>query len=232
MIPHTIKVALLELAHFIWYIYNRILFILVCLYYQLLSNIEQANKTCDYITYNHTIIKNIRTPSHIAMVFTNEMDYLNLDSIARLLCWCKQLGVEYITLYDELGKLKTRQADLLKCFEFRMRLLGCEKPISCIKGLNIISRPDGRPKFIDDIRELLKGDPESVNMTKVQNSVNWISDPELLINFGSPLCLRGFPAWQLRLTEIFSIPTHRNIPQRIFINCLKKYSRTNQREGV
>lgn len=260
MVPHSIKLFILEFAHHLWHLYNRIIFLITTIYYYLLSNIEQnetlirANlrhigdnsSSCNHNhlttangngskinqNYDAPIQKDLRRPKHIAMAFTNESNYLNLDSIAKLLCWCKQLGISDITLYDELGRLKQREEELYSFFERRMSLLGYEKPISYIKGLKIVSKLDGRRKFVEDIRDLLGDDPELINIDQVQNHAGWTTDPDMLINFGSPLCLRGFPPWQLRLTEIFSIPTHRNIPERIFIDCLYKFSRTTQRVGA
>lgn len=233
MIPHLVKVRFLELIHYVWYICNRLIFITVCLYYHLLSTIEQANKTSDLISIDDVSDRpDLRVPKHIALSFTNETNHLDLESIARLLCWCKQLSVSYITLYDDLGRLKDKQKDLIKCFESIMRMLGCEKPIRHIEGLNIISRSDGRQKFVEAARELVELEPENINIDTVHNRVGWPSDPQLLISFGSPLCLYGFPPWQLRLTEILSIPTHKKLPQQIFFDCLRRYSKISQREGV
>lgn len=240
MIPQSVKLAILELAHLIWHLYNRFIFLTISTYYYLLSNIEQANKTCDFITTTttnagnaHLHNRNLRIPKHIALCFTNEINHLHLESIARLLCWCKQLDISHITLYDDLGRLKDMHKWLIKYIELRMRAFGCDKPIDRIEGLNIISRSDGRQKFAEDMRELVeKLKPDEINIDTVDKCVGWPSDPELLISFGYPLCLHGFPPWQLRLTEILSIPTHRYLPQKVFLDCLSRYSRTSQREGV
>ena len=213
----SIRIKLLVIAYYIWHFYNRLLFICHLIYCHVLRQFK----------VNSDIPKGLRIPKHIAMTFTNETKNLDLYSIAKLICWSKQLGVANITLYDDLGYLKLREEELFEC------LVSDEKPIGYIKGLSILSKEDGRKKFVEDVRDLLhKVEPQQVNLEKVQDYVGWTSDPELLINFGSPLCLRGFPPWQLRLTEIFSIPTHRNIPQKVFIDCLKNYSRTNQRIGA
>ena len=199
MIPQTIKTGLLEIAQLTWHLYNKIIFFCICAYYQLLSNIEQANKvSCDHIISLDASKSDLRIPKHIAMVFTNEIDYLDLNSIARLLCWCKQLQIEAITLYDDSGRLRSREEELIKFVGSQMKLLGCEKPIHRIEGLSIISRQDGRQKFVEKISTLLKNNPEKIDVDTLQNQVGWPIDPELLINFGSPLCLRGFPPWQLR----------------------------------
>lgn len=234
----------LELAHLIYHAYNRFVFFLVNIYYYVLSNFESS----DYIGYLYNDEQNTNTssqtdllckqipsriPHHIAMAFTHESDQLDLNSIAKLLCWCKQLGVKYITLFDDTGRLKSKQEELYRYFEYRLSLLGYEKPVSYIKGLNILSRNDGRQKFVHDVKYLIeKLDYEDIDLESVQNCAGWTVDPELLISFGMPLCVHGFPPWQLRLTEILSIPTHKNIPQRIFIDCLRRYSKTVQRLGT
>lgn len=232
MIPRLIKVELLGVAHHTWHICNKFIFIIIYAYYHLLYMIEQANRTCDYLSVNNFPIKDLRVPKHIAFSFTNEANQPDLESIARLICWSKQLGISYITLYDDYGCLKDSQSEVIKYFGLIMRSLGCEKPINMIEGLNIISSIDGRRKFLDDTKELVKLKPEDISLEQVQSRVGWPTDPELLINFGYPMRLYGFPPWQLRLTEILSIPTHRRIPQKIFLDCFRKYSKTSQREGV
>jgi undecaprenyl pyrophosphate synthase len=56
-------------------------------------------------------------------------------------------------------------------------------------------------------------------------------DPELLINFGPSLTLNGFPLWQIRLTEIYFLPTHHNIKFNQFYDLLFAYSKSEQRFG-
>lgn len=224
MLANAIKTTILEVSHFIWHMYNCLVFGLVCIYYSYLSNEQQTNlilTSCD----------GLRIPKHIAMAFTNEMNDLDLDSIARLLCWCKQLGIEQITLYDDLGKLKNHQKQLLKSFDQQMKSIGSLK--HTIEGLNIISRHDGRQKFLDDVKSILKEfETAQIDLDLVQRSVGWTCDPELLISFGLPLCLHGFPPWQLRLTEILSIPTHKRVPKKVFLDCLIRFSKISQRVGT
>lgn len=235
MISQKIRAGILELAQLSCYLYNRIVFIFITVYYTVLSSIEQANRVnCDQFLDNiNTSSSDLRIPKHIALALSNESDYLDMQSIARLLYWCKQLRIGTITLYDDLGRLKSRHIELIKHFENHMRHLGFEKHIERLDGLNIICRRDGRQKFIEDVRELVRANkPEIIDLQFVQNRVGWPTDPDLLINFGSPLCLHGFPPWQLRLTEILSIPTHRNVPQKVFIDCLRRFSSISQRQGA
>lgn len=232
MIPHPIKVTILELSHQIWNLCNIFLLGLIYAYYYVSSSIEQANKNCDTVNNPNLPIKDLRTPKHIALSFTNEQDCLDLDAIARLLCWCRQLSIRHITLYDDLGRLKDQQKELFKHIEFIMKSFGCEKPVNRLDGLNIISKTDGREKFLSEVKEIVMLKPDSIDLETVNSRAGWPSDPDLLISFGSPLCLYGFPPWQLRLTEILSLPTHRKLPRKVFTDCLIRYSRISQREGA
>lgn len=225
---HQFKKLSLWLAYYICFIYKDIFVPLALkIYYCSLSLLEQAK-----LVVNSDDLDNLRIPKHLVMSFTNEMDDLDLDAIARLLLWSKKLGVENITLYDKLGRLKDKQKELFKFIKFIANSGNENYQVDQLDCINILSRSDGRSKFVEDIRELVKLPPEEINLELVHRRVGWTIDPELLINFGSPLCLYGFPPWPLRLTEIFTIPTHRKIPRRVFIDCLKKFSRTSQREGV
>lgn len=235
MISQKIRSSILELAHFTCNLYSCIVFIIIRIYYTVLTSIEQANRVnCDQFLDNiNTSASDLRIPKHIALAFSNEADNLDMQSIARLLYWCKQLRINTITLYDELGHLKSRYIEVIKHFENHVRHLGFEKHIERLDGLNIICRRDGRQKFVEDVRELVKVNrPEVIDLQFVQDRIGWPADPDLLINFGSPLCLHGFPPWQLRLTEILSIPTHRNVPQKVFIDCLRRFSSISQRQGA
>jgi dehydrodolichyl diphosphate syntase complex subunit NUS1 len=204
-----------------------------------------------YFQYSENVVpKNLRIPDHIAMAFTDESNRLELNSITDLICWCKQLGIKYITLYDDLGRLKAKQKELYRFLDYKASLIDddsssngnqyqCKpattlqlKNISYIKGLTILSRLDGRQKFVSDIRDLLKVEPDKIDLDLVQKHVGWTCDPELLVIFGFQQCLHGFPPWQLRLTEILSIPSHRSVTYRMFIDCLEKFSRTTQRLGA
>lgn len=218
-----IMIVLLYLYHF----YNEVIVAIAVRLHYLLLELFCHNHLNKYRDLHH-----VKTPKHIAMSLTNEANHLDLQSVAKLYCWSKLIGTRYVTLYDELGKLKDSQKELLKYIEYELENIGCEKPIRFLDGLDVISRTDGAQRYLDHIRKLVKLKPDEIDYDLVNESLGWSSDPELLISFGSPLKLYGFPPWPLRLTEIFHIPTHRSIPQKIFVDILKKYSRTTQREGT
>lgn len=218
-----IMTILLYLYHF----YNEFIVTTIVRIHYFTLEIFCHNNIVKYQDLNH-----VKTPKHIAMSFSNEVHNLDLQSVAKLYCWSKLIGTKYVTLYDELGRLKDKQKDLLRYIEYELEIIGCEKPIKYLDGLEIISRSDGAQKYLDQIRKLVKLKPEEIDYDLVNERLGWSSDPELLISFGTPLKLYGFPPWPLRLTEIFHIPTHRSIPQEVFVDSLKKYSRTTQREGT
>lgn len=207
--------SILELAHLIWLIYNHIVYEFSIFYSNLLLTVERASKTCYQI--REVQLKDVRIPQHIALSFTNESNNLDIEAIARILCWCDQLGVECVTLYDELGRLKQLS------HEFEMKH---------IKKIDIISSSEGRRKFVEDVKDLVKQGPKSIDVDKIQLCAGWQTDPDLLLHFGAPLCLHGFPPWPIRLTEILLVRTHRYIPQKIFLDCLKRYSSRTQRRGT
>lgn len=228
MLDQLIKRALLHAAYFMFFLYNSLLY--------LTKNVEHLYHYLSNNNNKQLLLINpetsLRIPQHIAMTFTNESHQLDLKSVSKLICWCKQLGVKYITLFDDLGRIRMSQKELYSHLEDQMSQIGYEKPISYIKGLNILSRTDGRQKFIHDIKGLLKYEPEKIDIDLVQKQVGWTSDPEMLISFGNHFCLHGFPPWQLRLTEVFFIPTHKYITRNIFIDCLIRYTSTTQRLGA
>lgn len=219
MVGYRIRKFSLELAYYIYFVYNLIILKWINIYY------------CFCESFLHEIdLHDIRIPKHIAISFTNEMDCIHLDSIARILFWCRQMGVKYITLYDDLGGLKDKRKEILELVDSKFKSdWACEK---FLNHFDILSRSDGRPKFIEGVRDLIKLPPKDINIDLVQERLGWPMDPELLIVFGTPLCLHGFPPWPLRLTEIFTIATHRAIPRKVFIDCLRRYSRTSQRVGA
>ena len=74
----------------------------------------------------------------------------------------------------------------------------------------LLSEHDGRDTIVDLTRTLAemaqKGDvrQEQINMDLIdaQLSDHVSSEPDLLILFSPTVKLRGYPPWQLRLTEI------------------------------
>ena len=58
-----------------------------------------------------------------------------------------------------------------------------------------------------------------------------LADPCVLVRLGDLASNMDFPPWQLRLTEIFSIPSLRNVSPDNLIGVLRQYGKCEQRLG-
>ncbi|KAF2186804.1 di-trans,poly-cis-decaprenylcistransferas-like protein [Zopfia rhizophila CBS 207.26] len=56
-------------------------------------------------------------------------------------------------------------------------------------------------------------------------------EPDLLILFSPTVVLKGYPPWQLRLTEIFHLPDNKGVNYQVFIRALHKYAKVEMRLG-
>lgn len=188
------------------------------------------NLVLSAIRQQDTIIKpqDLKIPKHIVLSFTNELRYLNLISIARLISWCQQLEIEQITLYDECGKLKDLRKELIY---YLKKSNQTNKQEANLDNVLILSKQDGRQLFAELSQNIVRHEPEAINPAMIDSYLGWNSDPDLLVIFGTPICLYGLPPWQLRLTEIISLPSHISLPQETFIRCLKQFSKIEQRIG-
>lgn len=229
-IKKRLFIVILNLAHLLWATCIQIQLYLILLYYYVASS-RYFNKLYghydDYIK-ELTISNNTKQlPQHLALCLTNENRNFNLASIVNLIIWSKQIGINYITLYDDHGKLAEQQKHLEDILLERSG-----KPIDKVR---ILSRSDGRPKFVNLIRNLSTLPKDKINLNFVNEQVtesDGCPHPELLIIFGVTSSIYGYPPWQLKTTEIFHLPTHRNISLDSFVGCLEQYAKVEKRVGV
>ncbi|KAL6711911.1 hypothetical protein ACN47E_002954 [Coniothyrium glycines] len=103
----------------------------------------------------------------------------------------------------------------------------------------LLSEHDGRDTIVDLTRTLAemaqKGDvhQEQINMDLIdaQLSDHVSSEPELLILFSPTVQLKGYPPWQLRLTEIFHLPDNKGVNYQVFLRALYNYAKVEMRLG-
>ncbi|KAF2831167.1 Undecaprenyl diphosphate synthase [Ophiobolus disseminans] len=103
----------------------------------------------------------------------------------------------------------------------------------------LLSEHDGRDTIVDLTRTLAemaqRGDVrrEQINQDLVdaQLSDHVSSEPDLLILFSPTVQLKGYPPWQLRLTEIFHLPDNRGVNYQVFIRALYNYAKVEMRLG-
>ncbi|KAF3046499.1 hypothetical protein E8E12_010303 [Didymella heteroderae] len=103
----------------------------------------------------------------------------------------------------------------------------------------LLSEHDGRDTIVDLTRTLAemaqKGDvrQEQINMDLIdaQLSDHVSSEPDLLILFSPTVQLKGYPPWQLRLTEIFHLPDNKGVNYQVFLQALYNFAKVEMRLG-
>lgn len=103
----------------------------------------------------------------------------------------------------------------------------------------LLSEHDGRDTIVDLTRTLAdmaqRGDvrQEQINMDLIDAQLNdhVSGEPDLLILFSPTVQLRGYPPWQLRLTEIFHLPDNKGVNYQVFLRALHNFAKVEMRLG-
>lgn len=106
--------------------------------------------------------------------------------------------------------------------------------------LSLLDESNGRGDLssaaVEIAEKVLEGalDPERINERTVQEFLRTnkgMPDPDLLVRFGLVSSNMGFLPWQVRLTEIHDLPTHKDVAFSQFWDVLGKFSDCDQRFG-
>lgn len=102
--------------------------------------------------------------------------------------------------------------------------------------LKILEEFDGKQSVVNACKSIASSTHSAKNI-----DINYMSmliskrfefpDPDLGIYCGNILKLYNYPPWQIRVTEFLPINTHHKVTVDLFINCLLKYGRCEQRLG-
>jgi len=103
----------------------------------------------------------------------------------------------------------------------------------------LISEEDGRESLVDLTRTLCemaqRGKISVHDVTQdlidAEVSGTLMTEPDLIIMFGSSTCLKGYPPWQVRLTEIFHVQDNNEVDYQVFLRGLYKYAKAEMRFG-
>ncbi|KAH0348982.1 Undecaprenyl diphosphate synthase, partial [Aureobasidium melanogenum] len=103
----------------------------------------------------------------------------------------------------------------------------------------LLSASDGRGTLVDLTKTLAemsqKGKlaPKDISMDLVDAELteSVMGEPDLLMLFADSVHLKGYPPWQLRLTEIFHVPDNNGVGYQVFIRGLYKYAQAQMRFG-
>lgn len=104
----------------------------------------------------------------------------------------------------------------------------------------VIDATDGRQTLVDltktlaemSQRDKLSPSDISIELIDAEISESVMGEPDLLICFGERVVLKGYPPWQVRLTEIFYAQDNQGgVGYQIFLRALYKYAKAEFRLG-
>ncbi|XP_032999572.1 dehydrodolichyl diphosphate synthase complex subunit NUS1 isoform X1 [Lacerta agilis] len=195
-----------------------------------------------------------KLPGHVGLVVVEEEQ--SYADMASLVVWCMAVGISYVTVYDQEGFFKRNNSRLMdEILKQQQELLNLDRSkytvkfanqektdqvLNCQSTLNVLSSEDGKTdivkaaqKFCHLVAQKQKKCTD-LDMDVLENlltSTNGFPDPELILKFGPVDSVLGFLPWQIRLTEIVSLPSHVNVSYEEFFSALRHYSNTEQRVG-
>lgn len=164
----------------------------------------------------------------------------------------RAMGVSEASVWDSRGDLQKNTSELREAVATEQRRLSSDAapkpPLRlCIPGgiqetepgfrLNILQLSDGR----QDITTAAKAYTEAVcnstantaDLTPDEFS-GWLgvaSSPDLVLKFGSDDFLHGLLPWQISVSEILKIRTHKHILLRTFLNSFRQFGDCSRRFG-
>lgn len=114
-----------------------------------------------------------------------------------------------------------------------------DQVLNCHLAVKVLSPEDGKADIVraaQDFCHLVAQQQKSstdldVDMLDSLLSSNGFPDPDLVLKFGPVDSTLGFLPWQIRLTEIVSLPSHLNISYEDFFSALRQYAACEQRLG-
>ncbi|KAF2754073.1 hypothetical protein EJ05DRAFT_479620 [Pseudovirgaria hyperparasitica] len=103
----------------------------------------------------------------------------------------------------------------------------------------LLSAEDGRSTLVDltktlaEMAQRQKLSPADVSaeLIDAEISESVMGEPDLLVLFGPRVILKGYPPWQMRLTEIFHVPDNEGVNYQVFIRALFRYAKAQMRFG-
>ncbi|XP_042336736.1 dehydrodolichyl diphosphate synthase complex subunit NUS1 isoform X2 [Sceloporus undulatus] len=195
-----------------------------------------------------------KLPGHVGLVVAEEEQ--SYADVASLVVWCMAVGISYVSVYDHQGIFKRNNSRLMEeilkqqqellnfdCSKYTMKFANQDKTdqvLNCQSTLNVLSSEDGKmdivraaQKFCHLVAQKQKKctDMDMNVLENLLSSTNGFPDPDLILKFGPVDSVLGFLPWQIRLTEIVSLPSHVNVSYEEFFSALCHYANCDQRVG-
>ncbi|KAF2270578.1 Undecaprenyl diphosphate synthase [Lojkania enalia] len=88
-------------------------------------------------------------------------------------------------------------------------------------------------KTLSDMAQKGSLDPRQVDVDLIDAELCEAvsTEPDLLVLFSPTVALKGYPPWQLRLTEIFHMPDNKGVNYQVFLRALYKFAKAEMRLG-
>lgn len=101
--------------------------------------------------------------------------------------------------------------------------------------VKVLSEKDGRLGVVALTKQLCISDNVDFSVDTLDASLRKngfeFPDPDLGICCGKTFSLFGYPPWQIRVTEFFTLCSHYGVTLDTFVNLLEKYNQCEQRYG-
>ncbi|PWW76550.1 Undecaprenyl diphosphate synthase [Tuber magnatum] len=202
-----------------------------------------------------------KLPEHVSVILEYERGGLDtlIDEVSEISCWCASAGIKTLSVYEQTGILKSYISTSHRSISQRLhsyfgrsrpRLRVHAPPLSSLhepggEGREVdlevifISEEDGRESLVDLTKTLcdmaqrgkIASEDVSVELIDAEVTENTISEPDLLILFSPSVVLRGYPPWQIRLTEIFHVQDNSGVGYQVFLRALHRFAKTEMRFG-
>lgn len=192
----------------------------------------------------------------MGLVITEEVQEPSFSDIASLVVWCMAVGISYISVYDHQGIFKRNNSRLMdEILKQQQELLGqdCSKysaefansndkddqVLNCPSAVKVLSPEDGKADIVRAAQDFCQSVAQQqrrptelgVELLDSLLSSHGFPDPDLVLKFGPVDSTLGFLPWQIRLTEIISLPSHSNISYEDLFSALRQYAACEQRLG-
>eukprot|EP00045_Choanoeca_perplexa_P003044 m.28418 g.28418 ORF g.28418 m.28418 type:complete len:233 (-) comp11834_c0_seq1:112-810(-) len=183
-----------------------------------------------------------KRPSHVCLVIDEAI--LDYRSISRLVTWCMAYNVPRISIYDTRGRLHKNPEGLFAFVvkhqqqhhaewssNHRLNKEGLESEQGQYQ-LQVLGPVQGRQDIVKAVRKASQQpSPLTVDQFRALLHNPNTPEPELLIKFGEADLLNYVTPWQLRVTELQFLPSHKGLHQGQLFKCFQRYAKCHQRFG-
>jgi dehydrodolichyl diphosphate syntase complex subunit NUS1 len=161
------------------------------------------------------------------------------------------VGISHVTVYDHKGYCKSQEKLLRSNLTEKTKKAGhptLQNNLQHTNGfsktaessLSVLGPEDGRQQLVSVARQL-GSEVANQQLPCADITVSYTDeliraefkfpDPDVVFRFGSVESLLGYLPWQIRLTEIFSLPTHSDLHFVDFVDALDTFADVKQRFG-